>query len=148
MEQPQIFGPRLLTVTELSQYLRALMESDEILRDLWVSGEISNLSQPASGHIYFTLKDPSSALRCVIWRTTPRVCWSIYVMGRLSKLMAPSACTNGMGSTSSTSIRSGWPVKVGCIRSSCALKRVWKPMGFLTKRANARFPPFRSVSAL
>ena len=70
MEQPQIFGPRLLTVTELSQYLRALMESDEILRDLWVSGEISNLSQPASGHIYFTLKDPSSALRCVIWRTT------------------------------------------------------------------------------
>lgn len=70
MEQPQLFGPRLLTVTELSQYLRALMESDEILRDLWVSGEISNLSQPASGHIYFTLKDPSSALRCVIWRTT------------------------------------------------------------------------------
>ena len=70
MEQPQIFGPRLLTVTELSQYLRALMESDEILRDVWVSGEISNLSQPASGHIYFTLKDPSAALRCVIWRTT------------------------------------------------------------------------------
>ena len=70
MEQPQIFGPRLLTVTELSQYLRALMESDEILRDLWVSGEISNLSQPASGHIYFTLKDSSSALRCVTWRTT------------------------------------------------------------------------------
>ncbi|MHB0988317.1 MAG: exodeoxyribonuclease VII large subunit [Bellilinea sp.] len=70
MEQPQIFGPRLLTVTELSQYLRALMESDEILRDVWVSGEISNLSRPASGHIYFTLKDPTSALRCVIWRTT------------------------------------------------------------------------------
>ena len=70
MEQPQLFGPRLLTVTELSQYLRALMESDEILRDLWVSGEISNLSRPASGHIYFTLKDPTSALRCVIWRTT------------------------------------------------------------------------------
>ena len=70
MEQPLLFGPRLLTVTELSQYLRALMESDEILRDLWVSGEISNLSRPASGHIYFTLKDPTSALRCVIWRTT------------------------------------------------------------------------------
>ena len=70
MEQPQLFGPRLLTVTELSQYMRALMESDEILRDLWVSGEISNLSRPASGHIYFTLKDPTSALRCVIWRTT------------------------------------------------------------------------------
>ncbi|HWR66545.1 MAG TPA: exodeoxyribonuclease VII large subunit [Bellilinea sp.] len=70
MEQPQLFGPRLLSVTDLSRYLRALMDSDEILRDIWVSGEISNLSQPASGHIYFTLKDQNAALRCVIWRTT------------------------------------------------------------------------------
>jgi len=69
MDQPQLFGPRLLTVTELSRYLRALMDSDEILRDVWVSGEISNLSRPASGHIYFTLKDAAASLRCVIWRT-------------------------------------------------------------------------------
>lgn len=69
MEQPHLFGPRILSVTDLSRYLRALMESDEILRDVWVSGEISNLSRPASGHIYFTLKDPTAGLRCVIWRT-------------------------------------------------------------------------------
>ena len=70
MEQPQLFGPRLLSVTDLSRYMRALMDSDEILRDIWVSGEISNLSQPASGHIYFSLKDQNSSLRCVIWKTT------------------------------------------------------------------------------
>ncbi len=70
MEQPQLFGPRLLTVSDLSRYMRALMDSDEILRDIWVSGEISNLSQPASGHIYFSLKDQNSSLRCVIWKTT------------------------------------------------------------------------------
>lgn len=69
MEQPQLFGPRMLTVTELSRYLRALMDSDEILRDVWVNGEISNLSRPSSGHVYFTLKDAGAALRCVIWRT-------------------------------------------------------------------------------
>jgi len=70
MQQPQLFGPRILSVTDLSRYLRALMESDEILRDVWVSGEISNLSRPASGHIYFTLKDQSASLRCVIWRSS------------------------------------------------------------------------------
>lgn len=69
MDQPTLFGPRILSVSDISRYLRALMDSDEILRDVWVNGEISNLSRPASGHIYFTLKDQNSALRCVIWRT-------------------------------------------------------------------------------
>jgi exodeoxyribonuclease VII large subunit len=35
-----------------------------------VQGEISNLSRPASGHVYFTLKDPSAALKCVMWKTS------------------------------------------------------------------------------
>ena len=59
-----------LSVSDLTRYLRQLLESDEILRDIWVLGEISNLSRPSSGHIYFTLKDETAALRCVIWRST------------------------------------------------------------------------------
>ncbi len=66
--QDSIFGPRVLSVSAVTQYLRALLESDEILRDVWVSGEISTLSTPSSGHIYFTLKDGSASLRCVIWK--------------------------------------------------------------------------------
>jgi exodeoxyribonuclease VII large subunit len=58
-----------LTVSELTQYMRALLDGDEILRDVWVRGEISNLSRPTSGHLYFTLKDQSAALRCVVWRS-------------------------------------------------------------------------------
>ena len=58
-----------LSVSDLTRYLRQLLESDEILRDVWVQGEISNLSQPASGHIYFTLKDSGASLRCVMWRS-------------------------------------------------------------------------------
>jgi exodeoxyribonuclease VII large subunit len=59
-----------LGVSDLTRYMRQLLESDEILRDIWVQGEISNLSRPSSGHIYFTLKDETAALRCVIWRST------------------------------------------------------------------------------
>lgn len=59
-----------LSVSDLTRYLRELLESDEILRDVWVNGEISNLSRPSSGHVYLTLKDAGASLRCVIWRST------------------------------------------------------------------------------
>ena len=68
MLQPSLFAPQTLTVSDLTRYLRALLESDPVLQDVWVMGEVSNLSRPGSGHIYFTLKDDRSALRCVIWR--------------------------------------------------------------------------------
>ena len=70
MMQPALFAPVSLSVADLTRYLRELIESDEILRDVWVQGEISTFSRPASGHIYFTLKDQTAALRCVIWKTT------------------------------------------------------------------------------
>ena len=56
------------TVTELTRHLRLLLEGDESLQGAWVEGEISNLSRPASGHMYFTLKDANASLRCVMWR--------------------------------------------------------------------------------
>ncbi len=70
MKQLPLFQPPSITVADLTRYLRDLLEGDELLRDLWVQGEISNLSRPTSGHLYFTLKDSSAALRCVVWRST------------------------------------------------------------------------------
>lgn len=58
----------IYSVSDLNAYIRALLESNENLMDIWVSGEVSNLSQPRSGHIYFTLKDENAQVRCVIWR--------------------------------------------------------------------------------
>ena len=72
MTQPTLFDSLRWTVGELTRYLRHLLESDPMLQDVWVQGEISNLSRPSSGHIYFTLKDSSAALRCVMWRTDAR----------------------------------------------------------------------------
>lgn len=60
---------RTWSVAEVNGYVRKLMESDANLQDLWVEGEISNLSRPRSGHVYFTLKDQDAALRCVMWRS-------------------------------------------------------------------------------
>ncbi|HET9590714.1 MAG TPA: exodeoxyribonuclease VII large subunit [Anaerolineales bacterium] len=68
--QPALFPKQQWTVSRLTFYIRRLLEENEVLQDVWVQGEISNLSRPASGHIYFTLKDSSAALRCVMWKTS------------------------------------------------------------------------------
>jgi exodeoxyribonuclease VII large subunit len=72
MSQPTLFSTTRWTVTELTRRVRARIDSDESLQDCWVEGEISNLSRPDSGHIYFSLKDAAASLRCVIWRTEAR----------------------------------------------------------------------------
>ncbi len=72
MSQMPLFSPRIPTswsVTDLTRYLREMLESDEVLQDVWVKGEVSNFSRPASGHVYFTLKDSAASLRCVMWRS-------------------------------------------------------------------------------
>jgi len=66
--QPSLFTTQQWTVSKLTFYIRKLLEENEALQDVWVQGEISNLSRPASGHVYFTLKDASAALKCVMWK--------------------------------------------------------------------------------
>jgi exodeoxyribonuclease VII large subunit len=59
---------QVLTVSQVTARLRELLESDLLFGDLWVSGEVSDLSQPASGHTYFVLKDPNAQIRAVFFR--------------------------------------------------------------------------------
>ncbi|MFZ1536733.1 MAG: exodeoxyribonuclease VII large subunit, partial [Chromatiaceae bacterium] len=54
------------TISRLAREARAVLEGSFPL--LWVEGEISNLSQPASGHLYFALKDPAAQIRCAMFR--------------------------------------------------------------------------------
>ena len=56
----------ILTVSRLNQEARQLLESG--LGRLWVEGEISNLARPASGHLYFTLKDARAQVSCALFR--------------------------------------------------------------------------------
>ena len=71
--QPTLFPaavPQTYTVSKLTLAIRKLLEDNETLQDLWVQGEISNLSRPASGHVYFTLKDANASLKSVMWKTS------------------------------------------------------------------------------
>jgi len=61
--------PKIWSVADLTHYVRQALESDYRLQDLWVMGEAFNVSRPASGHLYFTLKDSEASLRCVMWRS-------------------------------------------------------------------------------
>ncbi len=58
----------IYSVGQVATYVRELLETDTHLADLWVEGEVSNLTRSAAGHTYFTLKDESSQLRCVMFR--------------------------------------------------------------------------------
>lgn len=56
----------IFTVSRLNQAVRTLLEQGFSL--IWLEGEISNLSRPASGHLYFSLKDPQAQVRCALFR--------------------------------------------------------------------------------
>ena len=59
---------RVLTVSELTGMVRAFLETD--FPEVWLEGEISNLRAPGSGHLYCTLKDQTSQIRTLIFRST------------------------------------------------------------------------------
>jgi len=59
----------VFTVRQLTRYVRTLLSRDRTLQDVSVRGEISDLTRHVSGHIYFTLKDEFSQLRCVLFRS-------------------------------------------------------------------------------
>jgi len=59
-------GREYLSVSQLNRRARLLLE--EVLAEVWVEGEISNLARPASGHLYFSLKDSEAQVRCALFR--------------------------------------------------------------------------------
>lgn len=57
------------SVSEIGKYIKALVESDDFLAGVWIKGEVSNFTLHSSGHMYFSLKDEFSRLRCVMFRS-------------------------------------------------------------------------------
>lgn len=86
---PTPYERDIYTVSRLNREAKALLEGSFPL--LWVEGELSNLSRPASGHLYFTLKDAQAQVRCALFRghqrglaTTPRDGMQVLVRARVS----------------------------------------------------------------
>jgi exodeoxyribonuclease VII large subunit len=81
--------PAIHTVSELTQTARLLLE--DRFPSIWVQGEVSNLSRPASGHLYFSLKDAKAQIRCALFqnrawlfRDGPRNGQQVLARGRIS----------------------------------------------------------------
>ena len=62
----------VFSVSEVVAYLRDIIDEDLVLGSLWLQGEVSNLSHSSAGHTYFTLKDETAQLRCVLFRNAGR----------------------------------------------------------------------------
>ena len=63
-----IYTVPVYTVSQVTTHIRQSFETDSLLNDLWVLGEVSNLRVSSSGHSYFTLKDDQNLLNCVMFR--------------------------------------------------------------------------------
>jgi len=59
--------PQALPVSAVVSFVREVLENNEILTDLWIVGEVSNYTRSQAGHRYFSLKDPGSVLRSVLF---------------------------------------------------------------------------------
>ena len=82
---------QVLTITQINEYIRAMMDHDSLLTGLAVKGEISNYKVYPSGHHYFTLKDEGATLRCVMFRSSavklrfkPENGMKVIAMGRIA----------------------------------------------------------------
>lgn len=60
---------KIISVSQVTGYIKEKLETDIVLNNLWVRGEVSNFKHHSSGHMYFTLKDRDSALRCIMFKS-------------------------------------------------------------------------------
>lgn len=82
---------KVLSISQINEYIRVMMDGDNLLSGVAVSGEISNYKVYPSGHHYFTLKDEGAALKCVMFKSSavrlrfrPENGMKVIAMGRIS----------------------------------------------------------------
>ena len=83
--------PEPITVSALNRYVKNLIDNNEILNMVYIRGEISNFKNHYTGHMYFTLKDESSLIKCVMFKTytsnlnfVPKDGMSVVILGSVS----------------------------------------------------------------
>jgi exonuclease VII large subunit len=97
---------RILTVRELTQHIKNIIDKDYLLANVWVKGEISNFKAASSGHFYFTLKDSSSTLKVVMFRSKSRSLAFRPDNGMAVIVGVTFQFTSGTGLTSSMPVKS------------------------------------------
>ena len=92
---PDTPGPPVYTVSQLNREIRTLLEASYPL--IWVEGEISNLARPASGHLYFSLKDSGAQVRCAFFRPRQRLAACAPREGLMVRVRARVSLYEGRG---------------------------------------------------
>jgi len=67
---PSLIPKKPLSVSELTERIKTMLEN--AIGSVWVTGEVTDFKQAVSGHLYFSLKDENSLIRCVLWNSTSR----------------------------------------------------------------------------
>ena len=80
-----------ITVTDLNKYIKEKIANDEYLNHILIKGEISNFKHHYTGHMYFTLKDENSLVKCIMFKSyaqklnfTPKDGMKVYILGSVS----------------------------------------------------------------
>lgn len=80
-----------ISVTDLNKYIKEKISDDEMLNNVLVKGEISNFKHHYTGHMYFTLKDENSLIKCIMFKTytnnlnfMPKDGMSVMILGTVS----------------------------------------------------------------
>lgn len=83
--------PEPMTVSSLNNYIKGLIDEDEMLNNVYIKGELSNFKKHYSGHLYFTLKDENSLIKCVMFKSytnylrfEPKDGMSVVILGSVS----------------------------------------------------------------
>lgn len=83
--------PEPLLVSQLNNYIKNLIDEDEMLNNVYIRGELSNFKKHYSGHLYFTLKDETSLVKCVMFKSytnylnfEPKDGMSVVILGTVS----------------------------------------------------------------
>ena len=100
----------IIAVSQVNEYIKFLLDRDELLTNLCVRGEVSNYKIYPSGHHYFTLKDAEGALKCVMFRSSaqrlrfrPENGMQVILYGHVSLYERPSAASVSFRATARTS---------------------------------------------
>lgn len=107
------YSEMAITVTELNKYIKNKIAEDEYLNEILIKGEISNFKNHYTGHLYFTLKDENSLIKCIMFKTyaqklnfMPKDGMKVIILGSVSvferdgvyQIYAKAMQEDGMGS--------------------------------------------------
>jgi exodeoxyribonuclease VII large subunit len=132
----------ILSVSQVTRHIGQLIGADPILRDVWIRGEITNLTRSTAGHYYFSLRDPAAQLRCVLFRAAaarlgavPQQGASVILHGKIAFFEPTGVCEVGVDLL--------YPAGVGVERLQLeALKLKLRSEGLFARERKRPLPPF------